>query len=382
MQTAMFKKKVSLYTDSPVPESPEHQMLLLAKNLNKDKYLISLICPSNKQMDPWCKEWTSAGFRIKRFKKSNNKDPRRYLQLKKILEDEKPDLLHVHLHGPLACRQVFGGADLKTTKIVSTEHDPYKLSRLSSSFKNKLLAKTDFTLTVSDAAGDLMIKLYPQIKNKIVTVHNGIDLEEFRKPLIHFVNQQKNHIRNRIFNADADDFVIISVAALHERKGLNYLIEAFAKVAEKKDKVKLAIVGEGPERKKLEKLIKNLKLDDKVTLAGSQKEIALLLGASDLFVLASIKEAFGLAILEAMDAGIPVIGANVGGIPEIIEDNKTGLLVEPKDVESLKEKILQLMENQPLRQKLTYVASHHVKKFDAHEMVKKTEKIYDHLLNQ
>ncbi len=382
MQTAIFRKKVSLYTDSLVSESPEHLMLLLAKNLNKDKYLVSLICPSNKQMDPWCKEWTSAGFRIKRIKSSNNKDPRRYLQLKKILEDEKPDLLHVHLHSPLACKQVFKVANSKTTKIIATEHDPYKLSRLNSSLKNKLLAKTDFTLTVSHTDKDLMIKLYPQIKNKISTVHNGINLNEFRLPLIHFSNQHKLLIRQSLFKSGPDDFVIISVAALHERKGLNYLIEAFAKVADKKDKVKLVIVGEGPERKKLEKLIKNLNLDDKVTLTGTQNEIARLLKSSDLFVLPSLREAFGLAIVEAMDVGIPVIGSNTGGIPEIIEDGKTGLLVEPKDLESLKDKILQLIENQPLRQKLTYVASHHVKKFDAGEMVKKTEKIYDHLLIQ
>lgn len=357
-------------------------MLLLARNLDKDKYKVALICSKYKQLDGWCKQWTDYGFPVHRLKVAHKHDPRHNGQLKKIFKKEKPDLMHIHLWNPGACRYAYGAVDKKQTRVLATEHDPFPLSGLKNSVKKSCLKKTDFEIAVSDANRKMLLELYPQLKNKIVTVHNGIDLEEFRKPLIHFVNQQKLHIRNRIFNADADDFVIISVAALHERKGLNYLIEAFAKVAEKKEKVKLVIVGEGPERKKIEKLIKNLKLDDKVTLAGSQKEIALLLGASDLFVLASIKEAFGLAILEAMDAGIPVIGSNVGGIPEIIENNKTGLLVEPKDVESLHEKILQLIDNQPLRQKLTYVASHHVKKFDASEMVKKTEKIYDHLLSQ
>ncbi len=382
MQTALFQKKIAFYTDTPIYGGAEHHILLLARNLNKEKYKITLICSKYKQLDEWCKQWMDHGFPVHRLKVAHKHDPRHGGQLKKILKKEKPDLLHIQLWNPGACRYAFGAVDKKKTKVLATEHDPFPLSGLKNSFKKKCLKKTDFEIAVSNANRKMLLKLYPQLKNKIVTVHNGIDLEEFRKPLIHFVNQQKLHIKQRIFNAKADDFVIISVAALHERKGLNYLIEAFAKVAEKKEKVKLTIVGEGPERKKLEKLIKNLKLDDKVTLTGSQKEIAFLLGASDLFVLASIKEAFGLAILEAMEAGIPVIGSNVGGIPEIIENNKTGLLVKAKDVESLKEKILQLMENKPLRQKLTYVASHHVKKFDVGEMVKKTEKIYDYLLSR
>ncbi len=381
MQTALFRKKILFYTDTPIHGGAERHMLLLARNLNKEKYQVALICSKYKQLDLWCKEWASNGFSVHRIKVVHKHDPRTLGQMKQILNREKPDLLHIHLWNPGACRYAFGAVNTKTTKILSTEHDPFPLTGLKNSFKKNCLKKTDFTIAVSDANREMLLKLYPQVKNKITTVHNGIDLEEFRQPLIHFANQHRLMIRQKLFNAGPQDFVIISVAALHERKGLKYLLEAFAKVAEKKENAKLAIVGEGPERKNLEKLIKNLRIDNKVVLTGVQNEIAKLLKSADLFVLPSIKEAFGLAVVEAMDAGIPIIGSNTGGIPEIIENGKTGNLVEPRDAQGLADKILELMENPPLCQKLTYVASHEVKKFDVMEMLKKTEKIYDYLLN-
>jgi len=381
MQTALFRKKILFYTDTPIHGGAERHMLLLARNLNKEKYQVALICSKYKQLDLWCKEWASYGFSVHRIKVVHKHDPRTLGQMKQIMNREKPDLLHIHLWNPGACRYAFSAVNTKTTKILSTEHDPFPLTGLKNSFKKNCLKKTDFTIAVSDANREMLLKLYPQVKNKISTVHNGIDLEEFRRPLIHFANQHKLLIRQKLFNARPQDFVIISVAALHERKGLKYLLEAFAKVAEKKENAKLAIVGEGPERKNLEKLIKNLGIDNKVVLTGVQSDIAKLLKSANLFVLPSIKEAFGLAVVEAMDAGIPIIGSNTGGIPEIIENGKTGLLVEPRDAQGLADKILELIESPPLCQKLTYVASHEVKKFDVMQMVKKTEKIYDYLLN-
>jgi glycosyltransferase involved in cell wall biosynthesis len=226
----------------------------------------------------------------------------------------------------------------------------------------------------------MLLRLYPELKGKIITVHNGIDIQNFQKNIIHFSSQHKIQLRDKLFNADLKDFIILSVAALHERKGLKYLIEGFTKVLEHNPKSKLIIVGEGPERKKLEKLIKSLNLDNDVLLIGEQKNIAKILKSSDLFVLPSIKEAFGLVLVEAMAVGLPVIGTNTGGIPEIIENNKCGRIVEPENSNELAKTIIELMDNAPIRQKLAYVGHHHVKKFDVTEMVKKTEEIYDAII--
>jgi glycosyltransferase involved in cell wall biosynthesis len=243
--------------------------------------------------------------------------------------------------------------------------------------KKKALKKTDCTITVSDANRELLVKLYPDVEPRIVTIHNGIDLEHFEKQLLHFSSQKKAKIRSDLMKTGQNDFVITSVAALHPRKGLKHLIEAFAEIKKEAPQAKLVIVGEGPQRKELVEFIKKSGVVHEVMLLGKQENIPEILKSSDLFVLPSVKEAFGIAVLEAMAAQLPIIASGVGGIPEIIKNNKSGLLVEPGNTEALKTGIQELMKNQPLSQKLAFVGHHEVKNFDVKTMARKTEAIYD-----
>lgn len=380
MQTALFQKKIFFYTDTPIYGGAERLMLLLAKNLDKEKYQVCLVCSNYKQLNEWCKEWLAEGLKVHRIKVAHKHDPRHLTQLGSLLRKEKPNLVHIHLWNPGSCRYAFSVINKKNTKIITTEHDPFPLKGLKNSLKKKTLKKIDHVVAVSDANKDLLIKLYPELKNKISTIHNGIDIDKFDKSLFHFSTQYKARIKEQLFNAKNEDFIILSIAALHPRKGLNYLMEAFKNIHAKDPKTKLIIVGEGPERKNLTKLIKILELDNDVMLLGEQNNIPQILKSSDLFVLASLKEAFGLVLLEAMAAQIPVIASEVGGIPEIIQHNKSGLLVQPANIEDLTNGIRTIMNNPALKQKLTYVAHHHVKNFDIKVTSQKTEKLYDSIL--
>lgn len=373
-------QKIFFYTDTPIHGGAERHMLLLARNLNKEKYHISLICSGYKSLNEWCKQWKETGMEVHRLNVAHKHDPRHHVQLKKLFQKEKPDLLHIHLWNPGGCRYAFSAVDKHITKLISTEHDPFPLSGLKKTIKKRCLKKTDHTIAVSDANKQLCLQLYPELKGKISTVHNGIDLEAFERPLRTFSRQNRDKLREELFQAANDEFVILSIAELHPRKGLKYLIEAFKQVEESQPKTKLVIVGEGPERKTLEKLIKKLELEGTVILAGQQKEIPQILKSANLFVLPSVKEAFGLVLLEAMTAQTPIIATRVGGIPEIVEDGKSGELVEPADYNALAEKIRTVMENNALMQKLAYMAHHRVKTFDVSEMVRKTENIYDTVL--
>lgn len=373
-------KKILFYTDTPIHGGAERHMLQLATHLPKNKYSIELACSNYKQLNSWCKEWTTAGFKVHRVKVAHKHDPRTLFQLKKILKSTDPDLLHLHLWNPGGCRYAFSAVDKRSTKLISTEHDPFPISKLKKGIKKKALKKTDHTITVSDTNKKLMLKLYPEVKGKISTVHNGIDLDQFDKSIITFSTQAKDKVREKIFKAAHDDFIILTIAELHPRKGLSYLIEAFKKIQEQKTKTKLVIVGKGPQKAKLEKLIKKLELSDSVILAGHQDEIPQILKSADLFVLPSVKEAFGLVLLEAMAAQLPIIATEVGGIPEIIQNHKSGELVPPQDYEALADKILAVMSNNALMQKLAYMGHHRVKTFDITEMVRKTENIYDTIL--
>ncbi len=374
--------KIFFYTDTPIYGGAERHMTLLAKNLNPEKYQVSVIFSDFKQLNGWQEELKNAGIPFKKLKVAHKHDPRHYLQLKKILKAEKPEILHLHLWNPGSCRYAFFAADPKITKIVATEHDPFPIRGFKKSFKKKCLKKTSHTIAVSNANKEYLIREYPELKTKISAIHNGIDLASFEKELYRFSTQDKARIRHLLFKAAPETFIIITLAALHPRKGLKYLIQAFKEVHQAIPESKLIILGEGPQKNELEKLIKTLGLIDDVILSGFQKNIPRILKSSDLFVLPSIKEAFGLVLLEAMAAQIPIIATQVGGIPEIIQNHKNGELVPPADSKALADKIIELHKNKAQRGKNAFLGNHEVKKFDAKDMAAKTEKVYDSVLNQ
>lgn len=374
-------KKILFYTDTPIHGGAERHMILLAKNLPKEKYSVQLACSNYKQLNAWCKEWMNSGFKVHRLNVAHKHDPRHHFQLKKLFNELEPHLVHLHLWNPGACRYAFSAIDTEKTKIVTTEHDPFPISGLKKSIKKKAIKKTTHTITVSDANKQLMLKLYPELKGKISTVHNGIDLEKFEQSIITLSTQAKDKIRSQIFKAEHDNFIILTIAELHPRKGLTYLIEAFKQIESKEPKTKLVIIGEGPQRPTLEKLIKKLELSGKVILAGQQEEIPQILKSANLFVLPSVKEAFGLVLLEAMAAQLPIIASEVGGIPEIVQNHKSGELVPPQDYNALAQKVIDVMTNNALMQKLAYMGHHRVKEFDVSQMIRKTENVYDTVLS-
>lgn len=374
-------KKIILYTDTPIVGGAERHILMLATNLNPEKYQITLICSNYKQLNEWAEQFKKKAIQVIRVNALHKHDPRQLLTLKKLFKELKPDILHLHIWNPASCRYAFMATNSEEIKIIATEHDPFALNGLKKSFKKKCLQKTAHTIAVSNSNKELMLKLYPELKNKISTIHNGIDLHDFEKELLHFTSQEKNRIKQKLFQANNEDFIITSIAALHPRKGLKYLFQAFKQVQEKHSNSKLIIIGEGPEKKSLEKLIKNLDLFNKVMLLGHQDNIPGILKSSDLFVLPSVKEAFGLVLLEAMAAQLPIIASNVGGIPEIIQNHKNGELVESEAPQALSAKIIELIGNQALGQKLAFIGHHDVKNFDIKLMARKTEEVYDNVLS-
>jgi len=374
-------KKVFFYTDTPIFGGAERQMLLLARNLNKEKYQPSLLCSNYESLQPMVDAWKASGFDVHQLNVMHKHDPRHYFQIRSLLKIKRPDLLHIHLWNPGSCRYAFLAAP-NDLPIVTTEHDPFPLSGMKKMLKMKYLKKTAETITVSDANKELMASLYPEFENDITTVHNGIDLQNFEKTIVHLTSQEKNKIRTHIFDAKPSDRIILSIATLHPRKGLNYLLEAMPTVLEKFPDAKLAIVGEGPQKKELEKIISRLKIDHRVLLLGYQEDIPKLLKCSEIFVLPSIKEAFGLVLLEALAAQTPIIATKVGGIPEIVQHMKTALLVEPGNSQELTDALSELLRNSALSQKIAFVGYHHVKEFSAQAMAEKTERVYDKVLQQ
>ncbi|MBD3156893.1 glycosyltransferase [Candidatus Peregrinibacteria bacterium] len=377
------KKTTLFYTDTHFYGGAENQMYLLAKFLDKEKYNVILVCSDFEKLKDWATKFESEGIEVIKLSVLHKHDPRHYFQLKDLVKSRKIDLMHIHVWNPASCRYAFLAAKKYNMPTVITEHDPFELKGLKSSIKQKLIRHVDSIITVSEANKKMMEHLFPAMLDKLTTIHNGIDVTWFESQLLSFSDKKRNEYREKIFNAKENDTVILSVAELHERKGLQYLIKALPEVIEEHPRTILAIAGSGPLRNDLEKMAMREGVMDHVRFLGFQKDIPHIMAASDLFVLPSKKEAFGLVLLEAGIARVPVVASNVGGIPEIIDHEKTGLLIPPENPRKLAESILTIVNDTLKRDQYSENAYKKIKDtFDAKIMAKKTANLYDEVLNK
>ena len=169
--------------------------------------------------------------------------------------------------------------------------------------------------------------------------------------------------------------IIGTIANFYPSKGLEYLIQAAGLLKDREDLIFL-IIGDGFLRTGLERQIKNLGLQNKIFLLGHLENARQYLPAFDIFLLPSVKEGFPWVVLEAMSAKLPMIATKVGAVPEIIEDGKNGLLVEPGQPKQIAQKIKELLANDYLKKEIG-IQGHQTLlfKFSPEKMVKEVEKI-------
>ena len=281
------------------------------------------------------------------------------------------DIIHVQWPIPNGLGAYFLKKIYKTPYINTVHGEEFYLSkRYNTLFALKWLINNSFkTITNSTATKDSYSRLDLN-EDKFQVIPFGVDINFF-KPL----NTPKNE----------EVFQILSVGYLIERKGFKYLIKAVKKVLKEYNNVTLKIIGSGPLKNKLQYLITELKLVNQVKLIGnvSDNELLHLYNSSDLFILPSITdtqgntEGLGVVLLEAMACELPVIGSKVGGIPDIIINNETGLLVNEKDILELSMKIKYLIDNKELRQKLATNGLNRVnKKFSWNQVMNSYLNIY------
>ncbi len=185
--------------------------------------------------------------------------------------------------------------------------------------------------------------------DNVAIVPNGVDLDKIKIDLFN-----KREIR-KSFNLKLDDNVIVTTSRLVAKNGVVDLVEAVHLFIDKYNiTIKLLILGEGEERAKIESLIKEYKLERHIILLGfvPQEKIYDYLYSSDIFIRPSLSEGLGNSFLEAMAAGLPVIGTPVGGIPDFLKDGVTGLFCNPKDPESIASGIYRLLSDPRLKQKI------------------------------
>ena len=178
----------------------------------------------------------------------------------------------------------------------------------------------------------------------------------------------------------ADALVLGTIGRLHPAKGQTYLIKAVTQLRLKYPKLHLLFIGEGPLHEDLEDELKQTTIPH--TITGYLPQAHEALPAMDLFVLPSVSEGMGLVLLEAMQAGIPIVASAVGGIPEVVRDEKDGLLVAPGDVEGICEACYKIIDHPDLAKSLVLSGQSRWQMFSIPRMLRETEQVYTRILNK
>lgn len=226
-------------------------------------------------------------------------------------------------------------------------------------------------IAISESVKEHLIKDFRVKENAIRVVHNGIDVDRFRIQNTEDRRQKKNDL------GLGDGPVVGIVARLSDVKGHIYLIEAMQQVIEHNPTAQLIIVGEGKEKEMLVRRVKDLGIDKNVFFIAEVCDTRDVLAALDLFVLPSLKEGLGLALMEAMATGLGVIGSDVGGIRSLIQDNYNGKLIKPADTNALACAIIELLQDDKIREALGRQAQIFIShNFSQEKMVLETERVY------
>ena len=291
-----------------------------------------------------------------------------------VVKFERLDLLHVHYAIPHASAAYMAQQILKDQGVeipfVTTLHGTdITLVGKDPSFEpviNFSINKSNRVTAVSENLKKETFELF-DIKNNIEVIPNFICLKEYKM-------DNNDYYKKRF--APNNEKVICHVSNFRKVKRIEDVIIAFEGISKEMD-VKLLLVGDGPERARLEQISRNSKFSKNIFFLGSLKSTKEVLNISDLFILPSSKESFGLSALEAMACGVPVIASDSGGIPEVISHGKSGLLNSVGDTYQMTKNALKLLSKDSLLESFKTNAYQQAMKFDIEVILPKYESLYE-----
>ncbi|MDR2835376.1 MAG: glycosyltransferase [Bacteroidales bacterium] len=323
-------------------------------------------------------------------------DYKAYLKIKKIIKEYKPDIVHTHA-SKAGMLGRYAAYRCKVPIIIHTFHGHVfyqyfnKYQTLFFKKTERFLAKkTDAIIAISEIQKYELTKIHkiaPEEKFRVIPL--GFDLDRFQE---NYEEKRKN-FRN-LYNISNETIVITTIGRLVPIKNHKLFIGAIAKIKQQTDKKIIAlIVGDGELKETLITFAKNQNLNCQIQKEKIEspdiiftswiKEADIVLAASDIAVLTSFNEGTPVSLIEAQAANTPVVSTNTGGIEDIILKNKTGLLSENNNIENFSEKLLQLIENDELRNTMSDFGWDFVKnKFHYTRLVNDMKNLYNDLLNE
>jgi glycosyltransferase involved in cell wall biosynthesis len=291
-----------------------------------------------------------------------------------LLSDLRPEVVHNHMYRAelIGTRAAIALGEIGRPRpyVVSTVHSSRVRSEEDRRVLLALTPRMDRLIAVSQSIVD---KLHQEGRDgaPISLIHNGVDL-------VRYDHQEPCCTLHEEYGLPEDAPIVGVVARLEPEKGHPTLLEAWPIVVAAVPQATLLVVGEGSRRGELEAMARELGVADRVVFTGRRDDVPAVTAALDVAVLPSYREALGLTVLEAMALSRPVVASNVGGIPEMIEDGVTGLLVPPRDAGALAAAIIRLLRDHPFADTLARAGHDLVHdRFCIELMVRAVEQIYD-----
>ncbi|HXM88454.1 MAG TPA: glycosyltransferase, partial [Candidatus Acidoferrum sp.] len=312
-----------------------------------------------------------AGIRCHPIRIRNAIDLAAGVKLRAILKRERYDVVHFHTsraHSMAPLARGFGST------LVVTRRMDYRPNRVFAPYLYN--RAVDGVVAISGGVADSLAAAGVE-RRHITVVHSGVDCERFRAP----TPQERADARTALNIADGE-FVISAVGALEQRKGHRYLIAAIGAIAAS-GKFRCFIVGQGLIGRVLQDEIAVIRNLGRIKLLGRVDDVRGLLWASDAFAMPSLKEGLGVAALEAMASGLPVIASDVGGLREVVEDDRTGIIVPPANPEKIASAIKRLAESPELRTQMSAAArARVVENYSMEQMAARTLALYRECLRK
>ncbi len=298
-------------------------------------------------------------------------------KMAEVINREQIDILHVHYAMPHAICAILAKEMVDhDVKIVTTLHGTdITVLGVDPSLKNMIrfgIERSDRVTAVSESLVN-QTKEMVHVQRDMDVIYNFVDEREYRQ------RDGADHLREE-YGIEPHEKVLIHISNFRQVKRVQDVIYAFDNVVKEVD-AKLLLVGDGPEYSTVCQLVSELGLRERVIFLGKQENVSELLSISDLKLLLSSKESFGLVLLEAMACGVPCIGTNIGGIPEVIQHGESGYICEVGDISDISAKSIELLKEEEKWRMFSKNGLRRVnEEFHSETVVKQYEEVYQGLL--
>lgn len=347
----------------------EQQTLYLLRSLIDRRISCHLVCQAES---PMAQKALEAGVEVFPIAMRGEVDLPASLRIRKLITRHGYDIVHSHTSHAHTLA-FFASLGCRTCRLVTRRVD-------FSIFRNRFLPINEIKYRFM---ADYYIAISHQIKQvmvndgiaaeRIFVAHSGIDLQRFARVA-------GNHLVDE-FNLKPAERVVINVAHLAGHKGQKYLVGAIPHVLAAIPNVRFFIIGKGELMSELQALSVSLGIGHALTFTGFRNDVGAFYKIADLFVMSSVQEGLGTAILDALALGIPVVAANAGGIPEVIKDGETGRLVEAANPQALAKGIIEMLSNVDQARAMARRGQDNVKaEFSIDAMVENNLAVYNRLL--